>query len=176
MKGWFFNVIAMFALLALPLAGCSGSSNGGTGGAAGTGGTAGSGGAAGAGGTAGTGGMAGGGGDGGSGGNGATANQSWSGQGDGEDGPFTICLTVNEDGSALVFDAEGACGWPFAVQFDSCEGTGDWASNEDIPIVNGAFSHSSQFREISGTFDGNTVSGDVTITTCSGSWTATPDL
>lgn len=135
--------------LALPLAGCSGSDNGGAAGGAG---------------------------DGGSGGNGSAVTQSWSGQGDGEDGPFTVCLTVNEDGTALVFDAEGACSWSFAVQFESCDGTGDWASGQDIPIVNGAFSHSSQFREISGTFDGNTASGDVTITTCSGSWTATPDL
>lgn len=169
MRQWCLNVMAVFALLALPLAGCGGSDNGGTGGDAGSGGSAGSGG------TAGTGGTAGGAGDGGSGGNGSAVTQSWSGQGDGDDGPFTVCLTVNADGTALVFDAEGACSWPFAVQFESCDGTGDWASGQDIPIVNGAFSHSSQFREISGTLDGNTASGDVTITTCSGSWTATPD-
>jgi len=170
MRQWFLNMVPVFALLALPVAGCSGSSNGGTGGDAGAGGSAGSGGGAGAGGTAGSGGASG------TGGNGSAATQSWSGQGDGEDGPFTICLTVNADGSALVFDeGDGQCGWSFAVEFESCEGTGAWASGEDIPIVDGAFSHSSQFREISGTFDGDTVSGDVVITTCSGSWTATPD-
>ena len=154
MRQWCLNVLAVFALLAFPLAGC-GSDNGGT---------------------AGTGGAAGGAGDGGSGGNGSAVTQSWSGQGDGEDGPFTVCLTVNADGTALVFDEEGECSWSFAVQFESCEGTGAWASDEDIPIANGDFSHSSSFREISGTFDGNTVSGDVVITTCSGLWTATPDL
>jgi hypothetical protein len=174
MKQWFFSVMAVFALLSLPLLACSGS-NEGAGGSAGSGGTAGSGGSAGSGGAAGTGGMAGAGGDGGAAGNGTGANQSWSGQGDGDDGPFSICLTVNEGETALVFD-DGACGWSVAVQFEACDTTPDaWATAVDIPIEGGAFTYSRSFREINGTFDGDTASGDVTVGSCSGTWTATPD-
>lgn len=177
MKQLFLDAMVVFALLVLPFAGCSSSTNGdggdgGSGGMAGSGGDAGSGGSAGSGGTAGMGGTAG---DGGTGGNG-TANQSWSGQGTGEDGPFTICLTVNEDGTALVFD-DGACGWSFAVEFEACPTTPDaWATGQDVPIVNDVFTFSSSFREINGTFTGDTASGDVTIGQCNGSWTAMPDL
>lgn len=177
MKQLFLDAMVVFALLVLPFAGCSSSTNGnggngGDGGSGGTDGSGGAGGGAGSGGAAGIGGMAG---NGGAGGNG-TATQSWSGQGTGEDGPFTICLTVNEDGNTLVFDGDGTCSWSFAVQFESCATRPDaWATAQDIPIVEGSFSFSSSRGEISGAFAGDTVSGDVRVAQCNGSWTVRPD-
>ena len=75
-----------------------------------------------------------------------------------------------------MFEHDGACGWSFAVQFESCSTNPDaWATGEDVPITDGAFSFTSSFREINGTFDGDMASGDVTIGSCNGSWMATPD-
>ena len=169
MKHWIWSWVGVFALLVLPLVGCSGSTDDGTGGDAGAGGTAGSGGSAGSGGAAGTGGA----------GGSSSASHLWtgSGQGDGADGPFVICFNVRADGNALVppSDPSSECGWSLAVEFENCEGgKGGFATADEIPIVDGAFMVDEQFRDISGTIDGNTASGEVAIQTCSGSWEATP--
>ena len=171
MKYFIWNWVGMFALLALPLAGCSGSTNEGA---------AGSGGEAGAGGTAGTGGMAG------TGGSDAAPVGLWTGSGQGgADGTFTVCFNVREDGGALVpsLDANPGCeGRSFAIEFDDCEGA--LLTSEEVPIVDGVFhlfrdgaEAMEGYWDITGTFDGNTASGDATvgwIARCSGSWDATP--
>jgi hypothetical protein len=69
------------------------------------------------------------------------------------------------------------------VEFENCEG--GFSTNEEIPIVDGSFHLLNQegglagYWDISGTFDGNTASGEAEVGatpdgTCSGSWTATP--
>jgi len=172
MKCFIWNWLGVFALLALPFAGCSGSTNEGTGGTAGAGGTAGTGGSAGTGGAAGTGGSE------------PASMGLWTGSGQGgADGSFTICFNVKEDGSALVrpLDANQECqGNSLWVEFDDCEG--GFSTSEEIPVVGGAFHlvNEGLGADISGTFDGNTASGEADIAsltpneTCSGSWDATP--
>jgi hypothetical protein len=165
MKYFIWNWLGVFALLALPSGGCSGSTNEGTGGTAATGGTAGTGGSE------------------------PASMGLWTGSGQGgADGSFTICFNVKEDGSALVrpLDANQECqGNSLWVEFDDCEG--GFSTNEEIPIVDGAFQLVSDgegplagYWDISGTLDGNTASGEADIgsltpnETCSGSWDATP--
>jgi hypothetical protein len=171
MKYFIWNWLGMFALLALPLAGCGGSTNEGA---------AGSGGDAGASGTAGTGGMAG------TGGSEPAPVGLWTGSGQGgADGAFTVCFNVREDGGALVpsLDANAGCeGRSFAIEFDDCLGA--LLTSEEVPIVDGVFhlfrdgaEAMEGYWDITGTFDGNTASGDATvgwIARCSGSWDATP--
>ena len=163
-----FSWLTMFALLSLPFAGCSGSTNEGTGG---------SGGDAGAGGTAGSGGTAG------AGGSEPAPPGLWTG---GADGSFTICFNVREDGNALVrpLDTNQECrGNSLWVEFDTCEG--GLSTNEEIPVVDGVFRLLNEqgglagYWDISGTIDGNTASGEAEVGaipdgTCLGSWTATP--
>lgn len=164
----------VFALLFLPFAGCSGSTDGG-------------GGDSGAGGTAGTGGT-GGGGTGGAGGSDAVEPDLWTGSGQGgADGAFTICFNVREDGQALSRPQLSTveCGLDsLKVEFEPpCEGF--FSTNEEIEIVNGSFSLLNEqgglagYWDISGTFDGDTAAGEATVqavgdSTCSGSWTASP--
>ncbi|MBW2161834.1 MAG: hypothetical protein JRH14_18020 [Deltaproteobacteria bacterium] len=167
-----FSWLTMFALLSLPFAGCSGSTNEGTGG---------SGGDAGAGGTAGSGGTAG------AGGSEPAPPGLWTGGGQGgADGSFTICFNVREDGNALVrpLDTNQECrGNSLWVEFDTCEG--GLSTNEEIPVVDGVFHLLNEqgglagYWDISGTIDGNTASGEAEVGaipdgTCLGSWTATP--
>jgi hypothetical protein len=94
---------------------------------------------------------------------------------------------VNEDGSALVrpVDPNQECvGNSLWVEFDDCDG--GFSTNEEIPIVDGVFHLLSDgqgplagFWDISGTFDGDTASGEASVGrfpegTCSGSWSASP--
>ena len=166
---WYlFEFICVLALGVMPLAGCSDDEGvGGSGGSAGTGGVGGSGG-----------GMAG------SGGSEPSPVGLWTGSGqDAPDGPLTICFNVREDGGALVGprDVNQECqGWSIWVEFENCVG-GGLLTNEEIPIVGGAFQllNEGLSVDISGTFDGNTVSGEATTGaegggTCTGSWQATP--
>ncbi len=171
MKYVIWNWLGIFALLALPLAGCSDSTNEGA---------AGSGGDAGAGGTAGTGGMAG------TGGTEPAPVGLWTGSGQGgADGAFTVCFNVREDGGALVppvGENPGCDGYSFAIEFDNCDGA--LLTSDVVPIVDGVFNlfrdgadAMEGYWDITGTFDGNTASGDVTVgwvARCSGSWDATP--
>ena len=169
---YFVSYWALFALLVFPFAGCSSSTNDGMDGSAGASGTAGSGGTAGAGG---------------GGGSAASPVGLWTGSGqDAPDGPLTICFNVRDDGEALVrpVDPNQECqGNSLWVEFENCEG--GFSTNEEIPIVDGAFRLLNEegglagFWDISGTFDGNTASGEATTGavgggTCTGSWTATP--
>ena len=161
----------VFVLLILPFAGCSGSTNDGGGGDAGAGGTGGAAGAAGAGGSE------------------PAPPGLWTGSGPGgADGAFTICFNVREDGNALVrpLNPSAECGASsLEVDFDPENCEGGFATNEEIPIVNGSFRLLNEqgglagYWDISGTFDGNTASGEAEVGaipdgTCSGSWTATP--
>jgi hypothetical protein len=174
MKYFIWNWLGVFALLALPFGGCSGSTDEG---AAGSGGGAGTGGAAGAGGMAGAGGSE------------PAPMGLWTGSGQGgADGSFTICFNVKEDGSALVrpLDVNQECqGNSLWVEFADCEG--GFSTNGEIPIVGGVFHLVSDgqgplagYWDIIGTFDGDTASGEADVgsltpgETCSGSWTATP--
>ena len=171
MRYFIWSWVSVFALLVLPFAGCSDSTNEGA---------AGSGGDAGAGGTAGTGGMAG------TGGSEPAPVGLWTGSGQGgADGSFTLCFNVREDGLALVpsLDANPGCdGHSFAIEFDDC--AGGLLTGEEVPIVNGVFHlvrHGAEpmegYWDITGTIDGDTASGDATvgwIARCTGSWDATP--
>jgi hypothetical protein len=175
MKYFIWNWVGVFSLLILPFAGCSGSTNEGG---------AGSGGDAGAGGAAGTGGMAG------TGGSEPAPPGLWIGSGQGgADGAFTICFHVREDGQALVrpLNPSAECGSSsIEVDFDPDICMGFFGTNEEVPIVNGSFRLFEEgtgplagYWDISGTFDGNTASGDAEVGaipdgTCSGSWTAAP--
>ncbi len=166
------SFVAVCALLAMPLVGCSSSTNEGAG-------------EGGAGGQGGEGGSPGSGGEGGSGGEAASMGI-WTGTGDGGDGTFFICFNVNEDGSALVrpLDSSNECmGWSLWVEFDGCEG--GFSTTEEIPIVDGSFRLLNEqgglagYWDIQGTLDAQTASGEATVGavpegTCSGSWTASP--
>lgn len=171
MRYFIWNWVSVFALLILPLAGCGESTPEGAGGTAGMGGAAGTGGEAGTGGTE------------------VVAPGLWTGSGQGDpDGPFTICFSVREDGSALVepLDTNQECrGNSLWIEFQDCEG--GFSTNEEIPIVDGTFHLFEQgtgplagYWDITGTLDGNTASGVADIgsvtpdETCSGSWEATP--
>jgi hypothetical protein len=172
MKHFIRSWVSLFALLVLPFAGCSGST---TEGAAGAGGDAGAGGNAGAGGMAGTGGSE------------PSPRGLWTGSGQGgADGAFTICFNLSEDGSQLEspLDATPECGnYSFAIEFEDCEGA--LLDTETIPIVDGVFvlfrdgtDPLAGYWDITGTFDGNTASGEAivgaVVGTCSASWEATP--
>ena len=169
MKCFILNWVSVFALLVLPLGGCSSETADGTGG--GTGGD-------------GTGGMVG------TGGTDVVSTGLWTGSGQGDpDGPFTICFNVREDGSALVrpLDTNQECqGNSIWIEFQDCEG--GFSTNGEIPIVDGTFHLFEEgtgplagYWDITGTFDGNTASGvaDIGSTapdeTCSGSWEAAPN-
>ena len=167
---YLFELICVLALSVMPMAGCS--DDGGVGGSGGSAGSGGSGG-----GTAGAGGMAG------TGGSEPSPVGLWTGSGqDAPDGPLTICFNVREDGGALVasLDTNQECqGWSLWVEFENCEGA--FLTNEEIPIVDGAFNLllESLSSNISGTFDGNTASGEATTLavgggTCAGTWQASP--
>ena len=81
-------------------------------------------------------------------------------------------------------DANPGCeGYSFAIEFDDCEGA--LLTTEEVPIVNGVFHLLEEgegplagYWDITGTFDGNTASGEAivgaVVGTCSGSWDATP--
>jgi len=159
--------LGVLSLLALPLLAC-GSSNEGAGG---TGGVAGTGGSAGSGGTAGTGGMAGTGGT-------PLAAGLWTGSGEGgSDGALTICFFVSEDGDAIVegLAPDSPCdGQSLSLNFPDCGVS--FGDKERIPIVDGTFQllDSLGTYDISGTFDGNTASGQATVQQCSGTWQAAP--
>jgi hypothetical protein len=171
MRYFIWSWVSVLALLVLPFAGCSDSTNEGA---------AGSGGDAGAGGTAGTGGMAG------TGGSEPAPVGLWTGSGQGgADGSFTVCFNVREDGLALVpsLDVNPGCeGRSFAIEFDDCNG--GLLTGEEVPIVDGVFhlfrdgaDAMEGYWDITGTIDGDTASGDATvgwIARCSGSWDATP--
>jgi len=172
MRYLIWSWVAVFALLVLPLAGCSGSTDDGTGGDAGTGGTAG---------IAGTDGTAG------SGGSGPIAPGEWTGSGQGgADGAYTICFNVREDGKTLRRPqfSNPECGVDaIQVEFETCQGF--FSTTEEIDIVNGSFHLLNQqggvqgYWDISGTFDGNQAFGEATVQalddeTCSGSWMAAP--
>jgi hypothetical protein len=164
--------LSVFALLILPFAGCGGETNEE---AAGSGGDAGAGGTAGSGGVAGTGGSE------------PAPPGPWTGGGQGgADGAFTVCFHVREDGNALVrpLNPTPECG-AFSLEVDFDNDSCDFATNQEIPIVGGSFRLLNEgdglgvFWDISGTFDGNTASGEaetgsIPNETCSGSWTATP--
>ena len=130
MRYFIWNLVGVLALLVLPFAGCSDSTNEGAGG---------SGGDAGAGGTAGTGGMAG------TGGSEPAPIGLWTGSGQGgADGSFTVCFNVREDGLALVpsLDVNPGCeGHSFAIEFDDCAGallTGEEVHRQrGLPSVQG---------------------------------------
>jgi hypothetical protein len=110
----------------------------------------------------------------------------WTGSGQGgADGSFTICFNVREDGLALVpsSDVNAGCeGHSFAIEFEDC--LGGLLTGEEVPIVDGVFhlfrdgaEAMEGYWDITGTFDGDTASGDATvgwIARCSGSWDATP--
>ncbi|RLB50179.1 MAG: hypothetical protein DRH23_04950, partial [Deltaproteobacteria bacterium] len=123
MRYFIWNWVSVFALLILPLAGCGESTPEGAGGTAGMGGAAGTGGEAGTGGTE------------------VVAPGLWTGSGQGDpDGPFTICFSVREDGSALVepLDTNQECrGNSLWIEFQDCEG--GFSTNEEVPIVDGTF-------------------------------------
>ena len=175
MRYFIWSWVSVFALLVLPFAGCSDSTNEGA---------AGSGGDAGAGGTAGTGGMAG------TGGSEPAAVGLWTGSGQGgADGSYTICFNVREDGPALVppLDASPECdNNSFAIEFEDCSGgLSIGGGGVPIPIVDGVFHLLEEgtgplagYWDITGTFDGNTASGEAivgaVVGTCSASWEATP--
>ena len=172
------SCLSVIALLLLPLAGCSGSTNEGAGGTGATGGIAGgggNGGAAGEGGSAGVGGMAGGG------GTEATPPGLWTGSGvGGSAGSFDICFRVNEEGTALTQGTESGQPCEFFAWEVKVTGAcvGGFAYKPDIPIVDGSFELVQPGSyELRGTFDGATASGEVTVIgveTCSSQWEATP--
>lgn len=99
-----------------------------------------------------------------------------------------MCFNVNEDGTALVrpLNPSAECGESsLDVQLDNDSCVGGFATNEEIPIVDGSFRLLNEqgglagFWDISGNFDGNTASGQAEVGafpdgTCSGSWMATP--
>jgi hypothetical protein len=188
-------LVGLVCVLALSVLGCSGSTNGngGSGGNGGDGGSAGSGGggAGGDGGSGGLGGSAGSGGTGGVAGNGGTGGVQeitlglWTGTGDGEDGPFTICFNVALDpidgyflGKPIMFLAE--CNYGLAVEFQECQGA--HLTSGAGEIVDGSFRYffdQGTCVDVSGTFVGDTASGEATTSElsggrCTGSWTATP--
>ncbi|MBW1906784.1 MAG: hypothetical protein JRJ24_16055, partial [Deltaproteobacteria bacterium] len=105
MRYFIWSWVSVFALLVLPFAGCSGSTNEG---GAGAGGDRGAGGSAGAGGSE------------------PFPVGLWTGSGQGgADGAYTICFNVSEDGSALVppLDASPECdNHSFGIEFEDCEG------------------------------------------------------
>ena len=164
--------MSVLALLIAPLAGCSESTTDGAGGAAGMGGMAGVGGSAG---------------EGGSGGTADPSDGIWTGTGAGDDGTFSICFNVREDGGALVrpFDSSNAClGYSINVQFDDCEA--GFSTTEEVPIVDGIFRLFNDqgglagYWDITGTIDGDAAMGAATLSDvadgrCSGGWTATPE-
>ena len=171
---YLFEFICVLALGVMPLAGCSDDE-----GVGGSGGSAGTGGSGGAGGMAGTRGSE------------PSPVGLWTGSGQGgADGSFTICFNVSEDGSGLVppLEASPECdNHSFGIEFDVCEGgllVG--GGGVPIPIVDGVFELFEQgtgplagYWDITGTFDGNTASGEAIVGavdggTCSASWEATP--
>jgi hypothetical protein len=111
-----------------------------------------------------------------------TATGLWTGSGvDGPAAPWSICFNLSEDGSALtmVTDSEQPCYlWALQIELNGCSGS-SWYK-QDIPVENGEFEVGAEGQDlhITGTFDGNTASGDATILVggepCSGSWEATP--
>jgi hypothetical protein len=100
----------------------------------------------------------------------------WTGSGEGgSDGALTICFFVSEDGDAIVqgLEPDSPCdGHSLALNFPDCGLGASLINNERIPIVDGAFQL--LLSDISGTFDGNTASGEATIDQCSGTWQAAP--
>ena len=181
--------VGLVCVLALSVMGCSGSTNGngGSGGNGGDGGSAGSGGggAGGDGGQGGAGGSAGSGGSGGTGGVEEITLGLWTGTGDGDDGPFTICFNVafsEIDGYLLqtppMFLPE--CNYALAVEFQECEGA--YLLRGGVEITEGAFREffdQGTLVDITGTFVGGMASGEATTGelsggTCTGSWTAMP--
>jgi len=163
--------VCVFALLVFPIVGCSDSGSDGAGGAGGAAGIGGTGGAAGAGGT---------GGAAGTGGTEPVTAGLWMGSGDqGSGAPWTICFGVSEDGSALT--AADAC-QSFAIQvvFEGCPNS--VSSRPDIPIVDGSFRvlDDQGGWDITGTFDGDTATGEGSFVTdegtCTNDWTAMPSL
>ena len=95
--------------------------------------------------------------------------------------PWSICFNLSEDGSA-AHDGYGfgAAMLPLGPRDRAQVCSGSSSYNQDIPVADGAFEVGAEGEElhITGTFDGNTASGDATLLvageTCSGSWTATP--
>ena len=178
MRWSIWNWVGVFALLMLPLGGCSSSTTDGTGGAAGAGGTTGEGGA---GGMAGEGGSTGVGGSAGSGGVEAATSGLWTGGGvGGSAGSLDICFNVNEDGTALTVGSEPGqpCQlWSVEVAFGG-DCVNSFTYRPDIPIVDGSFEIVVQGSfELRGSFDGDTASGEASMLVgapCSGEWQATP--
>ncbi len=161
--------VCIFALLVFPLSGCSDPApdgGGGAGGGAGTGGT---------GGQAGAGAIGGGGGTGGA--EPITAGL-WMGSGDqGPGAPWTICFGVNQNGTALTA-IEGCQDFAIQVAFDGCPNSVWW--RPDIPIAEGSFRLLDETTgvDITGTFAGDSASGQGSFTTpqgtCTNEWTAAP--
>jgi len=179
MNDFVLSWLSVFALLMLPIGGCSGTTDDGTGGTAGSGGAAGTGGMAGGGGAAGVGGTAGGG------GTGMIPPGIWTGTGiGGSAGSADLCFAVNAEGTALTqgADSEQPCQfYAVEVTFGDCA-AGSFAYKPDIPIVGGSFElillGGPTEYEFRGTFDGNTAAGEVTTTgdaTCSAQWEAVPN-
>jgi hypothetical protein len=186
-------LVGFICVLALGVVGCGETTgtraSGGTGGTGGVGFGHSDGGAGGTGGTGGDGGSAGmgGGGMAGSGGSGLITEGLWTGSGQGADGAVTICFnvlfSVVEDRYFLrkpqVYLAE--CNHSLEVAFSDCEG--GFLTTGEIPFVGNSFrtqfDQAGSFHDISGTFDGNTASGEATTGSasggrCSGPWDATP--
>jgi hypothetical protein len=103
----------------------------------------------------------------------------WTGSGEGgSDGALTVCFFVSEDGDAIVqgLEPDSPCdSEAIFVSFPDC-GPSSLGYREPIPIVDGTFLllDSLGTYEISGSFDGNTASGEATLNQCSGTWEAAP--
>jgi len=125
-------------------------------------------------------------GTGGMGGTHAIVSGLWTGSGvNGTAVPFDICFNVSEDGTALtegLIPDEPCAGWKIDVTspIDGCFGS--LGSRSVIPIVDGSFSLDYDtgvgVKEIHGTFDGNSASGEVSSSgaggPCQGDWEAHP--
>ncbi len=91
--------------------------------------------------------------------------------------PWTICFGVNQNGTALTA-IEGCQDFAIQVAFDGCPNSIWW--RPDIPIAEGSFRLLDETTgvDITGTFAGDSASGQGSFTTpqgtCTNEWTAAP--